>query len=203
MKISDAGQPSTAHQSHAKKIEFKKGIVKMAKDGTARGGARVGAGRKSKSLQEKILDGQVADFQVKTSFNDGYEPAPPKEYLTTEQKSGGKLCAELIYKETYQWLKAVGCEKIVTKQLVEDYSLAVARKIQCEEILSKFGLLAKHPTTGEPTTSPFVKMGNDYSKQATQFWCQIYAIVKENNSKGQFILMAQSETMDQLLRRVK
>ena len=176
----------------------------MAKDGTMRGsGMRVGAGRKPKSLQEKILDGQVADFTVDTSFNDEYEPAPIKEYLTEDQKGGGKLCTELIYKETYRWLKAVGCEKIVTKQLVEDYSLAVARKNQCEQILSKFGLLAKHPTTREDTVSPFVKMSIDYSKQATQFWCQIYAIVKENNAKGQISLTAQSETMDKLLRRIK
>ena len=82
-----------------------------------RGGARVGAGRKSKSLQEKILDGQIANFTVENSFNEDFEPAPPKEYLTSEQKSGGKLCSELIYRETYQWLKLVGCEKIVTKQL--------------------------------------------------------------------------------------
>lgn len=174
----------------------------MSKDGTMRGGARAGAGRKPKSLQEKILDGQVANFRVDTNFNETFEPAPPKDYLLAEQKGGGALCSELVYKETYQWLKSVGCEKVVTKQLVEDYSLAVARKIQCEEILSKFGLLAKHPTTGEPTTSPFVKMGNDYAKQATQFWCQIYAIVKENSAKGQ-LLMLQSETMDNLLRRVK
>ena len=176
----------------------------MAKDGTMRGsGMRVGAGRKPKSLQEKILDGEVAEFKTELNFNEEYEPAPPKEYLTAEQKGGGKLCSELIYKETYRWLKAVGCEKIVTKQLVENYALAVARQIQCEEILSKFGLLAKHPTTGEPTTSPFVKMSNDYSKQATQMWCQIYAIVKENSAKGQIGLTAQSETMDRLLRRIK
>ena len=72
-----------------------------------------------------------------------------------------------------------------------------------EEILSKFGLLAKHPTTGEPTTSPFVKMSNDYAKQATQMWSQIYAIVKENNAKGHIGLTAQSEAMDRLLKRVK
>ena len=175
----------------------------MAKDGTLRGGTRIGAGRKSKSLQEKILDGQVADFKVGTSFNSDFEPAPPKEYLTAEQKGGSKLCSEEIYKETYGWLKAIGCEKIVTKQLVEDYSMAVARRVQCEEILSKFGLLAKHPTTGEPTTSPFVKMSNDYAKQATQMWSQIYAIVKENNAKGHIGLTAQSEAMDRLLKRVK
>ena len=32
----------------------------MAKDGTARGGARMGAGRTTKALAEKISDGQAA-----------------------------------------------------------------------------------------------------------------------------------------------
>ena len=31
----------------------------MAKDGTARGGQRVGAGRKSKALTDKIADGRL------------------------------------------------------------------------------------------------------------------------------------------------
>ena len=175
----------------------------MAKDGTMRGGARVGAGKKSKSLQEKIVDGQVADLQIEENHFEEFNPLPPKEYLTAEQKGGSKLCTELIYQETYRWLKSVGCAAIVTKQLVEDYSLAKARHIQCEEILSKFGLLAKHPTTGEPTTSPFVKMSIEYNKQATQIWCQIYSIVKENNAKGQANLNSQSAKMDKLLRRLK
>lgn len=175
----------------------------MAKDGTNRGGARVGAGRKPKSLSEKILDGQFSPPKVDADFNAAFEPPTPKDYLTAEQKGGGQLCSEQIYRETYAWLKSVGCEKIVAKQLVEDYALAKARHIQCEDILSKFGLLAKHPTTGEPTRSPFISMSIDYNKQATQIWCQIYAIVKENNAKGQIGLNSQSEAMDNLLRRVK
>lgn len=176
----------------------------MAKDGTVRGsGVRVGAGKKSKSLQEKIVDGQLADLKIGEDTFEEFNPLPPKEYLTAEQKGGSKLCTELIYFETYRWLKSVGCERIVTKQLVEDYALAKARHIQAEEILSKFGLLAKHPTTGEPTTSPFVKMSIEYNKQATQIWCQIYAIVKENSAKGQIGSNDQSAKMDKLLRRVK
>lgn len=140
----------------------------MAKDGTNRGGARIGAGRKSKALSDKILDGQFGVPAINTNFEDIFEPPPPKDYLTAEQKDGSQLCAEQIYRETYKWLKSVGCEKIVTKQLVEDFALAKARHVQCEGILSKFGLLAKHPITGEPTTSPFVKKSIDYNKQSAQ-----------------------------------
>ncbi len=175
----------------------------MAKDGTNRGGARVGAGRKPKSLSDKILDGQFGVPAIEANFDGTFEPPPPKDYLTAEQKDGSQLCSKQIYQETYRWLKSVGCEKIVAKQLVEDYALAKSRHIQCENILSKFGLLAKHPTTGEPTRSPFISMSIDYNKQATQIWSQIYSIVKENNAKGQVGLTAQSATMDRLLRRVK
>ena len=68
----------------------------MAKDGTVRGGARAGAGKKSKSLQEKIVDRQVADFEIEENHFEEFNPPPPKEYLTAEQKGGGKLCTELI-----------------------------------------------------------------------------------------------------------
>ena len=36
----------------------------MAKDGTARGGSRVGAGRKAKALTDKIADGKFAGAMV-------------------------------------------------------------------------------------------------------------------------------------------
>ena len=158
----------------------------MAKDGTNRGGARIGAGKKSKSLSDKILDGQFTFPAVDANFDGTFEPPPPKDYLTAEQKDGSELCSKQIYRETYRWLKSVGCEKLVAKQLVENYSMTMARHIQCENILSKFGMLAKHPTTGEPTTSPFVKMSIDYMKQASQLWYQIYSVVKENNAKNQY-----------------
>lgn len=180
----------------------------MAKDGTNRGGVRIGAGRKSKSVEEKFLDGQLDRRVSELEINDNapfedFTPPPPKDYLLAEQKGGIKLCSEQIYQETYRWLKSVGCARLVTKQLVENYSMAMARNIQCENILSQFGLLAKHPTTGEPTQSPFVKIGIDYLKQASQLWYQIYSIVKENNAKGQIGVTSQSEAMDMLLRRVK
>lgn len=180
----------------------------MAKDGTNRGGVRIGAGRKRKSIEEKFLDGQLDRHVSELEINDNapyedFAPPPPKDYLLAEQKGGGRLLSEQVYQETYRWLKSVGCAGLVTKQLVENYSMAIARHIQCEEILSKFGLLAKHPTTGEATTSPFTKMSMDYLKQASQLWYQIYAIVKENSVKGQIGAMAQSDTMDMLLRRVK
>ena len=58
----------------------------------------------------------------------------------------------------------------------------VARWIQCEDAISEFGFLAKHPTTGAAITSPYVAMSTNYMKQINQQWAVIFSIVKENCS---------------------
>ena len=174
----------------------------MAKDGTNRGGMRVGAGKKRKSLEEKILEGKT-DFDGLVGENFGKTKInPPKKYLTAEQKGGGKLYARQIYRETLEWVIAHGCEEMVPKQLIENYAQMTARHIQCEEFLSTYGLIAKHPTTAEPIASPFFKMSSDCVKISSQLWYQIYAIVRDNATKGIVVTSADS-VMENLLRRVK
>ena len=71
----------------------------MAKDGTARGGQRVGAGRKSKALTDKIADGRLNGALVLPEPTDieGADVPPVKNYLKATQKNGKDLCAEDIY----------------------------------------------------------------------------------------------------------
>ena len=85
-----------------------------------------------------------------------------------------------MFNETYLWLKKFGCAELVNTQLINQYAMAVARQIQCEEALSEYGFLAKHPTTGNAISSPYVSMLIQFTKQANQAWMQIYQIVKEN-----------------------
>ena len=63
-------------------------------------------------------------------------------------------------------------------RLIEAYAQAFARYIQCEEAISKFGLLGKHPTTGAAIASPFVAMNQSFSKQVNVYWYEIYEIVR-------------------------
>ena len=67
-------------------------------------------------------------------------------------------------------------------QLIEQYAMSVSRWIQCEEAISEYGFLAKHPTTGNAIASPYVSMSRDYMKQVNSTWFAIYQIVKENCS---------------------
>lgn len=174
----------------------------MAKDGTNRGGARVGAGKKRKPLEEKIIEGKAYFDDVADKKTSKVKIKPPKKYLSAEQKGGGKLYATKIYKETWEWIIAHGCEAFVPKQLVENYAQVTARHIQCEEFLSGYGLMAKHPTTSEPISSPFFKMSADCVRLSSQLWYQIYAIVRDNATNG-IVGNPADDVMEGLLRRVK
>ena len=147
----------------------------MARDGTNRGGRRPRSGEKPQAVSEKIQKGK----QVRVMTNDiptltpeeldavdlpegatmlGNTMPKPSEYLSAKQKNGMLLGADEIYKEIWLWLKERNCEKLVNKRLIESYAQTFARYIQCEEALSSYGLLGKHPTTGGVISSPFVQM---------------------------------------------
>ena len=152
----------------------------VAKDGSGRGGARPGAGRKPKALTEKISEGKTAEVLMEPAELEGVDVPPVKDFLKSPQKSGRELVAEEVYNETYAWLKARGCEKLVTVQMV-----------------------AKHPTTGAAIASPYVSMSQSYMKQTNYCWMQIYQIVKENCSVEFQGNTPQDDVMERLLRARK
>ena len=177
----------------------------MAKDGTARGGARPGSGPKRKPLTQKISAGitaQVIDLPDGADL-EGVDMPPIKDYMKAKQKSGIDLCAEEIFKETWEWLKKVGCTEYVNVQLINQYAMTVARQIQCEQCLSEYGFLAKHPTTGNAIASPYVSMLQQFTKQANQSWYQIYQIVRENCTGEYGGASPQDDVMERLLRARK
>jgi len=163
-------------------------------------------GRPPKALAEKIANGnpggrplKVMEF-TKVPNLEGTEMPPPKEYLKSHQKNGRELCAEEIYTETWNWLKERGCEKMINTQLISQYAMSVSRWIQCEEAISEYGFLAKHPTTQVAIASPYVTMSYSFMKQVNHMWEQIFQIVKENCSIEYQGLTPQDSTMERLLR---
>lgn len=177
----------------------------MAKDGTRRGGARAGAGRKPKALADKINDGDAAkvmDVPKPVSLQ-GKEMPPVKAYLKAKQEGDRGFCAAEVYEETWKWLRERNCDHLVNIQLVEQYALSVARWVQCEECISEFGLLAQHPTTGNAIASPYVSMGQNYMKQTNQIWFQIYQVVKENCAAEYAGVTPQDDAMERLLKMKK
>lgn len=173
----------------------------MAKDGTNRGGARAGAGRKPKPLTEKITEGRRSPVNIQSEDElAGVDMPPVKEFMTMAQRDGEDIEAKEIYIETMQWLKRHGCQDLVTPLLVQQYAMHGARWIQAQKGLSKFGLIGKHPTTGAPIASPFVSIDIQYSKQAMQAWYQIYSIVKANSTADYNGANPQDSLMERLLK---
>ena len=177
----------------------------MAKDGTARGGPRPGTGPKTKPLTEKIAQGKsamVLDLPEPAELT-GEDMPPIKEYMKAKQKNGIELCAEEVFIETWEWLKKLNCTAYVNTQLINQYAMSVARQVQCEQCLSEYGFLAKHPTTGNAIASPYVSMLQQFTKQANQSWYQIYSIVKDNCSVEYAGNTPQDDVMERLLRTRK
>lgn len=110
----------------------------------------------------------------------GIDIPKPNDYIKAKQKNGKPLYAEEIYNNTWGWLIECKCDHLFVPAIVEEYAMSFARWIQCEEAISEYGFLAKHPTTGQAITSPYVSMSQSYMKQATQQWSLIYEIVKAN-----------------------
>ncbi len=185
----------------------------MAKDGTLRGGRRVRAGDKPEPLSDKITKGKAAKvLEVpdlhseileahELNVNDdlvGEDIPEPSEYLSSKQRDGKPLGADELYKETWRWLRDRGCEKFINPRLIESYAQAFTRYIQCEEAISNYGLLGKHPTTGGAIASPFVQMSQSFQKQANLLWYEIFDIVKQNCTTS-FIGNPQDDIMEALL----
>ena len=153
----------------------------MAKDGTVRGGARPRSGPKP---SEKTYDAGIIglpDFPVPDDLSAELVP-PIDDFLLETQKDGSKLEADKVFTSTYLWLKSMGCENLVPKHLINEYAMSVARWIQAERYVSKYGTLAFHPTVKSPITSPYVTMSQNYIKQITNTWYQIYTIVKDSGN---------------------
>ena len=174
----------------------------MAKDGTNRGGLRIGAGKKNKSLDEKILEGKVERLIVPPVINPSKSSADMpelKKFMKARQKNGEKIQTAKIYEEMWHWLVDRNCEQLVDNQLLEQYAMSVARWQQCEEYISKLGLIGEHPTTGGEMISVYVKMAQDYQRQINQLRYQIYSVVKENSSM-ECSMTTHADGMEMLLR---
>ena len=174
----------------------------MAKDGTARGGPRIGAGRKKKTEAEKALEGRRTAGRAGAAANAENAAAVPEvaPILKARQKKGmPRLNAKEIFKETWLWLEKKGCAEAVGVKLVEQYAMSAARWEQLEQEISRNGFTAAHPTTGAEIASPFVSMSMSYMKQCQQCWYAIYQVVRESGTGGAGERTPQDELMERLL----
>lgn len=163
------------------------------------------AGQKKKALSDKLVEGNpgkrkltVMEF-TDTADLQGETMPPPRDYLAARQKNGKELLAVEVYERTWTWLHERGCAHLIPAQILEQYAMAISRWIQCEECITEYGFLAKHPTTGNAIPSPYVSMSQSFSKQANNLWFQIYQVVRENCSTEYKGATPHDDMMERLL----
>lgn len=142
-------------------------------------------GRPRKALSEKLIEGNPGRRELKVielPTLEGAEMPQPNAYLSDKQKTGHDFQAVQIYEDLWHWLKERKCENLISVSVMERYALSAARLIQCEQCISEYGFLAKHPTTGMAIISPYVQIAQNYMKQTNTLWTTIYQIVRENCS---------------------
>jgi phage terminase small subunit len=148
------------------------------------GGARIGAGRKKKSEEQKRLEGRIPvkskGKKLKGTDIEGNDCPEPHEYMNMTTKNASENIAKKIYGEIYDWLKKRRCEHLVQPHLIEQYSLSFARYSQAETVVHQFGMFAKSQTNGNPVPSPFIEISQTYLKQSQNLWLSIYSIIKDS-----------------------
>lgn len=146
-----------------------------------RGGARPGAGRKKKPLADKILEGKeskakVLDFGAEI---EGVDMPEPGKYLSEQTKGASENVAKAVYQKTWAWLKERKCDVYINPQLVEQYAMSVARGFRQRRPFT-LSVFWQSTDNADADTSPYVKISQDFLKQSTNLWLQIYGVIKEN-----------------------
>ena len=173
-----------------------------------RGGARPGAGRPKKPLNEKLLDGNpgrrdltVLRFPPSTGQQgpedsdnskntQNYQRAKLPSYLEMAAKEGGDVLppATEIYTLLSEFVESAGCTEFVAPILVEDFAFLRRAYLECEYMNRKLGRIASGKR------SPYVNMALDYQKAMMAVYNQIWLIIARNceeqyEGKNEFLEM--------------
>jgi len=146
------------------------------------GGARPGAGRPRKSVQDAALEGksdiQILSFPV-AEGQDVEMPVP--EYIQDNQVALTTLT------QAREWLRVRNCLNLINAQLLFDYAWNRAMHVQCEtelhgegDLNGKSAMWVCHPTTGAPMLSPIVAASQNYLRMANTIWGQVQRVIADN-----------------------
>ena len=152
------------------------------------GGARAGAGRPKKPLNEKIIEGNpgkreitVVKFKNQLEKTKLEKPSQIKIPAFLEQcgKEGDATLpsAKELYGLLKEFVDSSGCGHLVAPNLIEDFSHLRRAYLECEYMNRKMGRIANGKR------SPYVTMAVDYSKQAMSIFDRIWNIIAQNSEQ--------------------
>jgi hypothetical protein len=167
-------------------------VTAVAKDGTNRGGARPGAGRKPKPLAEKLLEGNPGKRPLKVTDwglgcphlakhgvpETGHLTPPDFLKIASKETAENYPPADAIYSQVSVWLGGTGCAHLVSPTLIEDFAINRRAFFECEYMNKRLGRI----TGGK--RSPYVDMAATYAGLMRVAWDRIWNIVAQNTERN-------------------
>ena len=151
------------------------------------GGARKGAGRKPKSLAEKLQNGNPGCRPLKkVEFageigNQNAKYMAPDFLRLMDSEIPGIPTPTVIFEETVEYLRPSGCLHLIPVLLLGDYVLAKYQLLIAQYQLAKTGILTQDEGKTEIYITPFTEAMLKLQKNALSTWQPIWDIVSRNS----------------------
>jgi len=149
------------------------------------GGARKGAGRKPKSLSEKLESGNPGRRPLKKMEfpGDGELQTQSPEYLPMlVKKTRGVSTPTEIFDETVKFLATTGCLNLISPHLIANFASARYYLLSAKWELSTM-LTVGQDENGEFYITAFTDAMLKMQKNENECWSRIWEIVSANSEK--------------------
>jgi len=150
------------------------------------GGARKGAGRKPKSLADKLADGNPGRRPLqKMEFpGDGVLQTEHPDYLPLlVKKTRGVSTPTEIYDETVKFLATTGCLNLISPHLIANYAAARYYLLSAQWELSTMLTVGHNEDKDEFYVTAFTDAMLKMQKNENECWDRIWDIVSANSEK--------------------
>ena len=171
------------------------------------GGMRVGAGRPPKPLEDKLLDGDIKNknevmvtSSVYDEVSDNTTPEPPEffnDLHRPEWPADRQDPRTNEFIKIFKWVKQMGCDKVVPRQLLEQYANNRVHWIEVQKLLAKTSYV--YTKDGKVKINPLVTEYIAIEKAMNNTFMLINAKVRENCANGYFEYRRDDDIMRELI----
>jgi len=157
-------------------------------------GNHTSAGNQSKTIKDsgdtEFKDSNDTEFkepkhaefkQSKSGSKQKSNTEPLPTFLEMVSKEGDDTLLPSgadIYRQTLEWVISTGCEKYVSRQLIEDFAFTRRSYLESEYMNRKLGRVMQGGKQ-----SPYVRITIEYMKQMTALYREIWTIIAQNATK--------------------
>lgn len=152
-----------------------------------RGGARKGAGRKPKSLSEKIAAGNPGKRPLtKVVFtDDSYDSSKPPDYIDKMiyRRSEHVTTPKEIYENTVRFLEPSGCLYLIPDMMIMDFAIAKYYLLLAQQEMTYSTIVGKNAKTDDIEITEYTEAMIKLQKNVLATWAPIWETVSRNSER--------------------